>query len=164
MARRTCSSRLQECLVVCGVDAHLRNPAHAERGERFGEFAGEGEIGGEVIVDEEEQPLLGSERRDFGDDSVDRPVAGRALEEGLDGAELAGEAAAAAGLDQPDGKIIPAAKDRPVVAHCGQVGLRVRAVERPEPPGAGILDHRGPDVLGLADDHGFGVVLDLLGH
>ena len=51
--------------------------------------------------------------RDLGEDLVDRAggVCG-ALEDGLHGAEVALEMAAAAGLDQPDGQIALAAEDR----------------------------------------------------
>ena len=76
-------------------------------------LARECKIGGEIVVDEKEQPLLGLQTRDqLVDDGVDRPMARGALEEGLHRAELARKAAAAPGLDQADGQIAPAAKQR----------------------------------------------------
>ncbi len=149
MARRTFSSRLskpistpaqplalsvaRKLLVVRRIDAHLRDPADAERGQRLGQLARKGQIGGEIVVDEEEQALLGFQRGDLGDDRVDRAMPGGALEERLHRAELAGKAAAAAGLDQPELEIAAAAEQRAVVAHQGEVGLAVGAVDRLQP-------------------------------
>src|SRR5262249_49087023 len=131
--------RGEKRLVVRGVDAHLGDPADAERGERFGEIARKGEIGGKIVVDEEEKPLLGLEGSDLLDDGVDRPVPRGAFEEGLNGAEVAREAAAASGLDEADRQIAAATKQRTVVAHGGEIGPRVGAVEWLQAAAARIL-------------------------
>src|SRR5882672_8915912 len=114
--------RGEERLVMRRIDAHLGDPADAERCQRLGEIARKRQIGREIVVDEEEQLLLVLEARDLRHDGVDRTMARGALEEGLHGAEVAWEAAATAGLDQPDAQIAAAAEQRAVVAHLAEIG------------------------------------------
>ncbi len=131
-ARSRCAPELREkVLVVRGVDAHLRDPANAERGQRLGELARERQIGGEIVVDEEEQLLLGAcSVGELGDDRVDRPVARGALEEGLHGAELARESGSRARSRPARAADSAAAKQRAVVAHAGsEIGLAVGAID-----------------------------------
>src|SRR5262245_8978770 len=96
------------------VDAHLRDPADAERREGFGKIARVAQVGREVIVDEEEQPFFGFERRELLDDCVDRPMARGALEKRLHRTEVAWKAAAPAGLHEANRKIAASAKDRSI--------------------------------------------------
>src|SRR5215470_8344958 len=145
-----------------GIDAHLRDPADAERRQRLGELARKREIGREVIVDEEEQLLLVFEARDLRHDGIDRTMAGSALKESLHGAEVAREAAAAAGLDQSKAQIAAATKQRAVVAHLAKIRLAVGLIDRLEPPRPRVLDHVRPELFGLADHDRLGVVLDLI--
>ena len=147
-----------------GVDAHLRDPAHLERRQCFGKLARECEVGGEIVVNEKEQPLLGLQTGDLRNDGIDRPMPRRTLEEGLHRTEIARKAAAPSGLDQAYGKVPPPAKDRSVVAHPAEVGLAVGTIDGLQPAAAGIVDDLRPQILCLADDHRLGVILHLVRH
>ena len=87
-----------------GVDTHLRDPAHLERRQCFGKLARECKVGGEIVVNEKEQPLLRLQTCDLRYDGIDRPMPRRTLEEGLHRAKIARKAAAPPGLDQAYGK------------------------------------------------------------
>jgi hypothetical protein len=99
----------------------------------------------------------------FGHDGIHGAMPRGALEEGLHGAELAGKLAAAAGLDEPDGQVTPPLEQPAVVSHRGHRGPLAGAVGRLQRAVARVVDDFGPDVLGLAQHHAFGVARDFVG-
>ena len=106
------------------VDAHLGDPAQAERRHCVGEFRREGDVGGEIVVDEEVELRSRPRALGIGEDVGDGPVAGGAVEEGLDRAEVAGKAAAARGLDEPHRQVALAREQAPVLTDERKIRLR----------------------------------------
>ena len=156
--------RFHKTFVMGRVDAHLRHPADVHRGKRFGQFARQGDGSGKVVVNEEEQLLLGLDLVQFGQDLVHRAATVGLTKEGLDRAELTRKAAAAPGLHQPQRQVVLATEHRPVEPHTVQVTAVTPLVKRLQHPVPRVIDHLGPDCLGLADHHGVGIVGNFVRH
>jgi hypothetical protein len=118
---------------VSGVDAHLSDPADAERRDRIGELGARRDVGGEVVVDEEEH-----------------------LRAVLERSQLLDYLAASSGLHQTDRQIGFAAEHAAVIADPGQARLALGTIDRLQAAGAGIVDDLRPNALGLSDHGGIG--------
>ena len=154
---------IEEFVVVGGVDAGLADPADVQRDEGAEKIFGLGEVGGDVVVDEEEEFFLALEGGEFGED-IDGGTAGLGGgEDGLHGAELAVEVAAATGLDEADGEVAFAAEDGAVGAEPDERRAGGLAVEFFEAAVAGVVEDAGPEDFGFAADDGLGVAGDLVG-
>ena len=86
-----------------GIDAGLADPADFGFDECAKKFLGLAEIRGDVVVHEEEEFSVTFYGSDFRQDIVHGAAGLGGAKNGLDGAELAFEMAAAPGLDQSDG-------------------------------------------------------------
>ena len=151
---------VEERLVARDVDADLAEPAALQRGDGVEEREELRSSSEQIVINKEEEPV----RRQFFDlvdQAVERADAQRRAVEAVDRAEVAGEAASAAVLDELQRRVFLAFVDGAVEAVIGE-GLVVAACVN-APHRAAVGKQALPRSLGVTDDDGVGVPQRLLG-
>jgi hypothetical protein len=156
--------QVEELGVVGAVDARLADPADLERDQGAEELLHLLDVGGLVVVDEEEElAALGLEVGDLGHHLVDRAAGLAALEVRGHRAELAHEMAAASGLDEAHRQVVLAPEDAAIGSGALERGAVGEAVDLLGSAVAVVVEDLGPQPLGLAHHHRLGIARDLVG-
>ena len=144
------------------VERGLAHPVDPHPDEGVAELLQRLAVGGDVVVDEEDQPP--ALRLDLGERLVDPADVMLAAEVFRDRAEIADEAAAAGVLHERERQVALALVDVAPCQHAGLRQARRAGIARLQRALAGVRDHLRPNRLGVADHQRVGVGCAFLRH
>ena len=155
--------QVEQRVIARHVNGDLARPPHFERDESLHQFNEALAFPQEVVIDKKHH-LVSWQRAEFGDDVGAGALLAMSAVESMNGAEIAGEAAAAPDLHQRQRRVAFARIDAAVEVKTLPCALGLLAlIALLQSAGASVGDDTLPQAFGIADHHAVGVRLRLIG-